>query len=49
MDNLEDKDKITTKPKLGNREEILNGPIIKTKLDEKLKNHLTNLKNNVIL
>jgi len=30
MDNLEDKDKITTKPKLGNREEILNGPIIKT-------------------
>ena len=30
MDNLKDKDKIKTKPKFGNREEILNGPIIKT-------------------
>lgn len=30
MNNLKDKDKITTKPKFGNREEILNGPIIKT-------------------
>ena len=30
MDNLKDKDKITTKPQFGNREEILNGPIIKT-------------------
>ncbi|MGM0446426.1 MAG: MATE family efflux transporter [Bacillota bacterium] len=30
MDNFEDKDGITIKSKLGNREEILNGPIIKT-------------------
>src|SRR6056297_3191044 len=30
MSNFKDKDEITTKPSLGNREEILNGPIIKT-------------------